>query len=64
MSLYTEHRDGTPIARKHWGPLPDPRPVPAPMVRWGFWIRTILSGALVIGCIALMVIGAATLAGA
>lgn len=34
-----------------------------PGIRWGFWIRTIATLAILIGCVALMVIGAATLMG-
>lgn len=28
MTEYTELRDGTPLAKDHWGPLPDPRVAP------------------------------------
>ena len=28
MREYTEHRDGTPLAREYWGTLPDPRQPP------------------------------------
>ena len=52
MSLYTEHRDGTPLAKAHWGPLPDPRNPPEP-TRWGFLIITAVQAVVVFGVVAL-----------
>jgi hypothetical protein len=52
MSLYTEHRDGTPLAKSHWGPLPDPREAPDP-ARWPFLIITAVQAVVVFGVVAL-----------
>lgn len=41
----------------------DFRPVAKPAIRWGFWIRTVATLAILIGCVVLMLIGAATVAG-